>query len=136
MPISADDGTTPPMSTKRTVVLCLMCSILVALYVNQSMAPRSQDNPDGYKPATAAGARGACQTFLSRLAHDPDSMQWVDSASWQAHAVDDHAGQWVVRGYARGRTPIGGMRLAPVGCTLTYDGVGSVWRLVRASAEP
>lgn len=128
-----------PLSGKQKLGLAAAALALVAWYAQSEHTPtvsqRLNSIAVGYTPATPESARAACQRFLRQLAHDPDSMEWVNPSTWQAYPEPEQAGRWFVRGYARGRTPAGGKLLGPVGCTLTYYGADSRWELLDVSQD-
>lgn len=143
--LETDRTPTPrPLSLKQKFGLGVVLVACLAWYASSDPTPQSSSRNSGnsgsravdYTPATPDGARAACQTFVRRLAHDPSSIEWVNPTGWSAYPEPEQAGRWFVRGFARGRTPAGGLRLGPIGCTLSYYGADSRWELVDITQDP
>lgn len=75
------------------------------------------------------GARGACQLFLARVLHDPDSAEWVDQAQWAV--VDNGDGSLSVGARYRAKNGLGAMRLGYSTCIIRK--VGTDWQLEKIS---
>lgn len=99
--------------------------IAIGLFMVKACIPGTGVQSTPKEPASPFGdanmAKTACKLSLKSVAHDPESIEWIDATDWPTSS--DGAGRWRVVMSVRAKNGFGALRLSNKVCTvaLTAD---------------
>lgn len=105
---------------KILLAISMLFATLLALSTCRTIESDKPHKEPAPANGSAAQAREGCKQFISRLSHDPESLDFGNYWDWRT--TEPHLGKWIVETSFRGTNAYGAKVLSKKTCTITITG--------------